>query len=410
MQTVSSNSTQFALLLSMILKAKSSSSSYNSNPFPLQQLYDAYQFVCDEKDPNTQHQQLHNIRQELGLTTLVENEFHITKKSSKSAYPSELDTLPHDTVTYMLSRCPNRFYRRIRLLPHEFWIIFMELKDTIQKTHRSESNNAELVYKSKSGRPRAMHAVDELLLWFFHSDGLPIDLIALYFDEIDKDCVNSIADHITACINSIYESELEWPDAEERKASYGMFSVDEKAVAILDGTHCEIEAPVDLAMNDEYYSGYKKTTTQSYLVWCNVLGFILKVEGPFAGRLSDRSTYSTSEFAQPNCQLLNEGEKVIVDGGFWGEGEFILPAKMKMINTAETEQIKRELINYNLTIQDDRALIEHQIHVIKDRARALQHRYSRGLVKQSGVFYAASKLVNRIKRIRIITAMGIDSA
>lgn len=78
-----------------------------------------------------------------------------------------------------------------------------------------------------------------------------------------------------------------------------------------------------------------------------------------------------------------------------------MPAKMKMINSSENKQIKDDLVEYNLIMQDNRALIEHVLHCIKARARCLRETYTRGLDKQANLFYAAAKLHNRIKRMRI---------
>lgn len=408
-QNIPSYSTHLPLLLATLLRQRNLSSSSQLDQLTPIQLNQIYDFITDDNEPLTQHQVLHNIKTSIGLSKLTRNDSFQQKQNTTTSYPSPLDTLPPDTITYMLSRCPKRFYKRTRLLLTEFWTIYMELENAI-KQPRGSIDNQQQNDRIQRGRPRLLHPADELLLWFLHSDGVPTDIICWIFDDaLDNHTIISIADHITSCINSVYEKEIEWPDAEERRASYGLFSIDEHAIAILDGTHCEIEAPVDLSTNDELYSGHKLATTQSYLVWCNALGFILKVEGPFVGRLSDRGTYSTSEFAQPDCKLLSDNEKVIADGGFWGEGEFILPARIKMINTAETKQKQLELVNYNLEIQDNRALIEHQIHFIKDRARALNKRYSRGLDQQADLFLAASKLLNRIKRIRICNYTCIGS-
>lgn len=367
-------------------------------------LHKQYIVLFDDDDPKTTHEMIHRIKTELGITQLTKNNIFLEEKLSKSITHSGLDSLPVGSATYMLSRNPSRFYQQVRLLPSEFWTFYVELKAAIEQPRTVHSKNfsgQNRRERIKSGTSRALHSADELLLWFFHSDGVSASALELLFGSIHRTTVCDIADHVTECLNSVYSTEIQWPDEEERKSLRGLFAVDENAVALLDGTHCEIEAPEDLETNDEYYSGYKKTTTQSYLVWADALGFILKIEGPFPGRMSDRGTYSNSEFARLDSTLLSREETVIADGGFQGDGQFTMPARMKMINSDELESMKEALIFYNLAVADDRSAIEHKIHFIKDRARVLKTKYNRGLQRQGNLFYAAGRLLNRTQRIRM---------
>jgi len=171
-------------------------------------------------------------------------------------------------------------------------------------------------------------------------------------------------------------------------------------VAFMDGTHCEISVPAK--EEREHFSEYKGCHTQSYLIWVNAIGFVIKVCGPYKGSLSDRATYNTTEFATENNGMLSPGEKVIADGGLFGEGEFIVPARLPEINKSELNPVLRQsLIDFNEEVADNRALVEHAIHVVKSRAQTLTNRFGRNINKQSELFLAACKLSNRIRRLRL---------
>lgn len=74
-------------------------------------------------------------------------------------------------------------------------------------------------------------------------------------------------DHVSVCINEALEDMVAWPSSEERKQLHNRMSVCSGAVAVLDGTHCSIHAPVRLG--NLHYSGYKCDHTQNYLVCVN---------------------------------------------------------------------------------------------------------------------------------------------
>ena len=120
------------------------------------------------------------------------------------------------------------FYMTTRLTVTEFLILFKEIGLNILQTRNDTSDPTDLAHASRYSH-RALPACDELLLWFYHSDGNCDDIIAHQF-HIHPRSVARIADHVTAAINNIWEKETMWPDAETRKKTYGLFSVNEKAI------------------------------------------------------------------------------------------------------------------------------------------------------------------------------------
>ena len=205
---------------------------------------------------------------------------------------------------------------------------------------------------------------------------------------------------MTDSINIVYSSEIEWPDVEERTYSYNLFSIDSKAIAIVDGTHVQIRSPSSSSESDSLFSGYKNCHSQNFLVYCNSLGFILRIEGPFPGSHNDIQCFNQSDILVNKNKYLSEEELIIGDGGFAGDGPFIKPFRVTEIKKEETIEAIEFGIDYNNIIQDNRALIEHTIHLIKDRARALAGRYCRRKDRQANLFIASAKLVNRTKRLR----------
>jgi hypothetical protein len=239
-----------------------------------------------------------------------------------------------------------------------------------------------------------------LLLWILFSDDNEITLLEEYFFHLSDTWISSIADHVTYSINIIYKNEIEWPDKEEREATWGFIPVGEKIIAIVDGTHLRIDRPSSREEEQSYYSGYKGGHTQNYIVYINNLGFVLRVDGPFPGSMSDRGCVQLTDIHKSPSSYLSPGEKILADGGFCGEGEYIVPFNLVVVNKETT--IRNALIDYNSAIADCRSLIERVFARIKDRARALRGTWRRSKEKQNNLFLAACRLYNRIQIIRII--------
>lgn len=191
---------------------------------------------------------------------------------------------------------------------------------------------------------RLLDPHDQLLLWCYFSDTNYAESISMLFD-ISIRTVSNIADHVTRAISKAYLREIEWPDEEERKSLYGLFSVHPNAIVLLDGTHCRIVVPSDKEAEDQTFSGYKNHHTQNHLVYTDGLGFFRLIEGPFPGKPNDRSLFTQSVLFKSASTLLSEGEEIIIknaagaervaldgerivaDGGFAGQGPLHCPVK-----------------------------------------------------------------------------------
>ena len=291
-----------------------------------------------------------------------------------------------------LVRDPVRFKRMTRVSVVEFIILYRELKPYIARP---------LPVKRKRGfrhRTRSLHSVDQFLLWMWHSDGSNADLLGFLFNGISKWTATRIADHVTQAVLDAWADEVAWPDADERQLLYGWFSSCEKAVGVLDGTHCQISVPY--FKEQRSMSGYKKLHTQNYIICADALGFVIYTAGPFAGMDNDRAALNTTPFVQPDCPMLSEGEVILVDGGFAGEGRIMHQfTQRELAKMNESEQQRAAVWNEDFLY--NRTAIEHCIHRTKQRTQALTSRWQRDTTKQSQLFDASCRIYNRIRRLRV---------
>jgi hypothetical protein len=199
-------------------------------------------------------------------------------------------------------------------------------------------------------------------------------------------------------MNECYENEIRWPTKEERKESYGLFSVHEKAIAALDGTHCRIRIPKD--DQSTYFSSYKKYHTQNFIIAVDGLGLVCYIAGPFPGKYNDRGVFNTLPFTNPSFDMLSDDECILVDGGFRGNGNVLYPYnKTELLIGDEAE--KRRKIQFNEEFVKSRVLVEHCIHRVKNRAQVLASTFTKYRIKQRDLFFAAAKLYNRTRTLRL---------
>ena len=93
------------------------------------------------------------------------------------------------------------------------------------------------------------------------------------FNPLHRTTLYRIVDHVTFCMNEALDDMISWPSSEMRQQWHGRMSVCTGGVAVLDGTHCPIQAPSQLS--NLYYSGYKCKHTQNYLCCVNYMGIIV---------------------------------------------------------------------------------------------------------------------------------------
>lgn len=251
--------------------------------------------------------------------------------------------------------------------------------------------------------PTRLTTSDQLLLWLFHLCGDRTSVLSMQFDHLVPSTVFRYIDHVSECMNDMLADTVAWPTPTERKALYGMMSVHEHAIAVLDGTHCPTQAPKHF--DNMYYSGYKHRHTQNYLCCVNYLGMIVYVEGPFPGRPNDRECYNRCDLTLNRDNYVSGYEVILADGGFIGGAGLIVPIPKPTYNLPVSEQARQGMLDYNEEFTANRLIVEDVFGWLKARACVLNSEWARHLDKQAGIFNAACKLHNFTRMMRIDYAL-----
>lgn len=171
----------------------------------------------------------------------------------ESATEEELteNNISDNTVCYSILKNGTRFYRVTNMTPTEYIELCSILKyDYYSKPINNRRNNANNNDNNSNinVRPngRLLNIYDAMLLYLMVLDGVGFDYIGIIF-SCGAASVFEYAEFMAEIINSDLENDLKWPSALERKNRYGTIACYEKAVAIIDGTHCQIRRPVDIA-------------------------------------------------------------------------------------------------------------------------------------------------------------------
>lgn len=304
---------------------------------------------------------------------------------------------PSPSAFLLLSRNPSRFERLTRFSVVEFLTLYLELEPYIRRPYSIYSTPSHRSYT------RSLHPLDQFLLWAWYVDGNDPDVLGIVFSDISRRTSDRVADHVTQAVNDAWEGEVTWPDDEERRLLYGAFTSYDKAVGVLDGTHCQIDVPA--YEEGQYYSQYKHLHTQNYLICADALGFVTWTAGPFGGSDPDKVIFKTTSFTELECPMLSEGEVILVDGGFEGEGHILHQFVQKEL-WAMTAEERERVASFNEDFLHNRSPIEHCIHRVKCRAQALTRRWPRALHRQGELFHAATRIYNRCRRLRMHHAMS----
>ena len=290
---------------------------------------------------------------------------------------------------------PDEFYRGTHLSTAEFNLLHTYLHDSLQQSR----NHVETSSPHLHLMPTRLTTSDQLLLWLFYLAGDRTSTLSIYFDHLHPTTIFRIIDHVTYCINHVLRTSISWPSERERQLLHGMMSVNERAVAVLDGTHCQVQAPDEL--NNVYYSGYKHKHTQNYLACVNYLGMILSVDGPHPGRMNDRAVYNLSDLSINIGQYLSEGEVILADGGFIGGEGLSVPIHQDTYDRMTDTETRRIMLNHNKEFTANRLIVEDVFGWLKARACVLDRAWPRHLEKQADIFNAACKLHNFVRMIRL---------
>jgi hypothetical protein len=316
---------------------------------------------------------------------------------------NEVGVIPPTSRFAKLCRTsPTDFYAHTRLTLTEFLILFQELQPFILKPRRADVQAEYSADHRARYSHRKLHAADELLLWLYHADGNKDTVLSSLF-KIDRTSVIIYCDHVTRCMNEAWKEEVVWPSKEDRELLHGLFSINEKAVAAIDGTHCQIDVPDNAEEEETAYSAYKKYHTQNYLVCCDALGFILHIVGPYKGASNDRDCFLASDFLDPELRMLEPDEKIITDGGFSSPlfPMNLHPYTAPQLADAATAEDRAVMDAFNDELKLNRSLNEHVNHVLKARAQALAGKWSRSKARQRDVLFVAARFTNRIRRLRL---------
>jgi len=303
----------------------------------------------------------------------------------------------HDLQQLLID--PVKFYHSTRISITEFIVIHDALKDTII---RNRSVTRVTTYDHTHSHP-LLTSAEQLLLWMWYVVGSPTQTLELIFGGLHHTTIFRYVDHLNQCINEMLGHFIEWPDQDTRKSMYGMMSLADEVVAVLDGTHCEIQRPS--YGEDDYYSGYKGCHTQNFLVAVNPLGMIIYVDGPYPGRQNDRGVYNQSDLAQHPERYVTPGELILADGGFIGGAPLICPIHIDSINKASSEEVKNDMIEFNEELSSNRVLVEDVFSWLKSRAHVLASKFRRNKESQKAVFFAACCFYNFIRSSRIEYAL-----
>jgi DDE superfamily endonuclease len=346
--------------------------------------------------PLLPHYKMRYIFEQMGHLTL-EYVPSTSEQRQMDIYINTLhETSPPPSAFLLLCRNHVRFERMTRFSVAEFIFMYRELEPYILRPYDHYQQPV------LGHRKRRIHPIDQLLLWIWHSDGNDSEMLGILFDDISRSTADRIADHVTRAVNDAWEEEVTWPDAEERRSLYGFFSSCETAVGVLDGTHCQISVP---SINEgKFHSAYKNFHTQNYLICADALGFVTWTAGPYGGHDPDRAVFNTTAFSQFDCPLLSEGEVILVDGGFEGDGNIVHQFTQRELRLMSSEEQNR-VGPFNEDFLHNRSPIEHCIHRVKNRAQALTKRWPRSLCRQGSLFTAATKVYNRCRRMRMEYAL-----
>lgn len=353
------------------------------------------QYLDAEQEPSATHLHHYDKKEILELLHLrhLPTVSYSLHEQEYSSYVQHLtQQLPPTSAFSLLCRNPQRFERVTRITIPEFYILFSEIDPYISRPY---SHSEDVITLSHS---RSIPNIDQLLMWIIRSEGNDADLVGILFNDIHRTTVDRIADHVTQAVLDCWSVEIEWPDVEQRQSLYGLLSTYDKAVGIMDGSHCQIRVPT--YDEYEYYSGYKEYHTQNYLICVDALGLVIYLNGPYAGRKNDRSAFNETPFVKEMCDLLSDGEIILADGGFAGPGHVLHQFTANdMKGTDNDQKTQMQLFTEDFIL--NRSLIEHCIHRVKNRVKALQKRFSRALRKQDELVRAACCVYNRHRRLRI---------
>jgi len=294
-----------------------------------------------------------------------------------------------------LANDEKEFFRATHLSFTEFTLLHTYLHNSLLRSRKHSD--------TIPNHPTRLTTTDQLLLWLFYLCGDRTSQLIMHFDYLSASTIFRYIDHVSWCMNDILDECIRWPTPEERRSLYGMMSVHEHAIAVLDGTHCRLQAPGEY--NNIFFSGYKHMHSQNYLVCVDYMGMITYVQGPYQGRPNDRDCYNNCLLSEKSAEYLSEDEQILADGGFVGGPGLLVPIHKDTYNQPMDEDARQGMMNYNKEFTANRLIVEDVFGWLKERACVLNTAWARRVNKQGPVFKAACKLHNFIRMMRIDYAL-----
>jgi hypothetical protein len=327
---------------------------------------------------------------QLGLLYLDES-YRSCRENRLYNQPSLLhEDIRKDDEIISLLNDPQKLYSLTRLYPEEFLVLHEELSPEIRRGYALDASTSSQFVHHK------LTAARQLLAYLFYSDGNHPVLLAYMNDVCPRTLLNAVG-NVTAAINTTYKSNIKWPDSDTRRSLRGSFAVDERAIGVIDGTHCEIRCPTYNQIL--YYSSHKHLHSLNFILIVDIFGFIMYISTGIPGRANDRGAFNN--FVQREITLAAD-EVLIADGGFQGSGNLIFPfTEPQICRTDISDDLKATMIKYNASLTLDRSHVEHAIHEVKSRAQLLQQRFNRKTYHLNSLVHSTARILNRIKTSRI---------
>jgi hypothetical protein len=345
--------------------------------------------------PGTRQQEINSVLQLCGFSKADPIPPHLSDDPLFRVDFSSLSTLTSRPLLLDLFTSDSKFFAAYDLSLAEFLLFHAELEEDLSLTRETDQSPSH-----PSSHIRTLLTTGEqLLLWLTWIKSTPTTAIQLIFGPMTPATEFHILDHVTRCINSKLGHLICWPTAEQRRQLCGYLAVCDKAFAILDGTHCEIQKPTHNQRAS--YSGNKKKWTQNFLVCVDAWGFVIRIDGPFPGAMNDRGCWNQTELALTPSQFVSEGERILADGGFMGGEPLLVPLDVKDMTLARDEKEKEFFEWFNEDLTEGRILVEDVFGWLKGRAKVLGTKWERSVKRQGPMFNAICAMHNFVRWRRV---------
>jgi hypothetical protein len=251
---------------------------------------------------------------------------------------------------------PNRGW--VKKLTHMFSWEFLELAELLQQkieAPRETKWRGEVKFpgevKTRGGRPPKYDYLNRLLFVLEWMANTSTGNKAEFDNGYAKTSIVEDKKHILRVINEVLESEVRWPDEEERaQLSAGYNGIFEGVVGIIDATEHYYKKNSDPQKEESDYSGKAGTTTKKTLAVIDKHGLFIWVEPLANGRRNDRDQWTSCDLYMDAGKYFKPWEKVAGDGAFKGHGPNVV--SYDILDTDEKAL-------YNLAFKEVRVGVEN---------------------------------------------------